>query len=106
MDKAIFLKEVESKLARMFAASKEGYKIPLSEKHRCEGFMQAGIFMGLVAKQELANVMESIHLSVFGQTIVERQEGNSDTWIDEVIDYSIYEQPAFERKFVEAAVES
>jgi len=45
MNKEKFLSEVTNRLSRQFHASKEGYRIADSERHRLEGFIQAGIFL-------------------------------------------------------------
>ena len=47
MNKDEFLHEVEKRLSKMFTASKEGYKAAPVERHRLEGFMQAGGFIGV-----------------------------------------------------------
>jgi len=59
--------------------------------------MQAGVFLGLVSNTELSEVMETIHLSIFNQTIAERRSDQSASWKDEQIDYSRYDLPAYER---------
>ena len=57
MNRENYLNEVEKRLNRLFTASKEGYKAAPAERHRLEGFMAAGVFMGLVTNAELAKVM-------------------------------------------------
>lgn len=97
MDKEKYLEQIEHRLRLIFQASKEGYKNP-AEKHRIEGFMQAGVIVKLVTNAELNTLMEDVHLTVFGKTIKQRKEERSTHFDDEVIDYSGYEQPTFERK--------
>ena len=98
MNKGEFLNEVEKRPSKMFTASKEGYKSAPVERHRLEGFMQAGVFIGLVSNAALSELMESVHLNVYGQTIAERREACSTNWHNEAIDYSQYDQPAYMRK--------
>lgn len=98
MNRESYLIEVESRLKRIFSASKEGYKVTPAERHRLEGFMQAAVFMKLASNAELAKLMEAVHLSVFGKTIQQRKTEQAGKWQDEMIDYSQYEQPAYERK--------
>jgi hypothetical protein len=98
MNKGEFLNEVEKRLSKMFTASKEGYKAAPVERHRLEGFMQAGVFIGLVSNAELSELMESVHINVYGQTIAGRREACSTSWQNEAIDYSQYDQPAYIRK--------
>lgn len=97
MDKDQYLAEVESRLRRMFSASKSGYKTPAVDRHRLEGFMQAGVFFGLTDNRELTQLMEETHFSVFGKTIRERREDNPLNWQSEPVDYRAYEAPTFIR---------
>ncbi len=92
-----FLNEVEKRLSRHFSASKSGYKIPAIERHRLEGFIQAGVFMGLTTNVEMKGLMDSIHMSIFGKTIEEHKALKSINMPEWEIDYSQYEQPTFER---------
>ncbi len=97
-DSVIFKKEVEKRFQRLFKASKDGYKLPDMERHRLAGFIQAGVFLNLTSNAEMQALMDAVHVSVFGQTISERQESLSITWNDEGVDYSHFDQPTFERK--------
>ena len=54
--------------------------------------------MGLVTNTELAKVMDEIHVQLFGKTIQQRKAELPGSWQEEGIDYSLYEQPTFERK--------
>jgi hypothetical protein len=96
-DKEEYLQEVETRFAQMFKASRDDHKaIPL-ERHRLEGFMQAGKFLGLATNDELKSLMDRIHIDIFGNTIEQRQAGQATSWIPESIDYNHYEHPAYER---------
>ena len=98
MNREKYLIEVEKRLSGLFNASKEGYKAPPMERHRLEGFMNAGVFMGLVSNTELNDLMNETHMSVFGKTIQQRKSELSGNWQEEVIDYSSYDQPSYDRK--------
>ena len=98
MNKEHYLSEIEKRLNQIFTASKEGYKAPPAERHRLEGFMAAGVFMGLASNAELAKVMNEIHVRLFGKTIEQRKKELPGSWQEEGIDYSFYDQPTFERK--------
>lgn len=97
MDRDQYLGEVESRLRRMFSASKSGYRTPAADRHRLEGFMQAGVFFGLTDNLELTELMEETHFSVFGKTIRERSEDQPLNWQSDTVDYSAYEAPPFIR---------
>lgn len=92
-----YLEEVETRLARMFRASKDGHKASPVERHRLEGFIQAGSFLGLASKVELQSLMERVHFDIFGKTIDERQSDQAVLWNSEAIDYTQYEAPAYDR---------
>ena len=99
IDRIHFLAEVETRLARMFSANKCGYRTPAVERHRLEGFMQAGVFLGLSNNRELAELMEESHLAVFGKSIGDRrQQEKALNWSYEQVDYSAFEEPAITRK--------
>jgi len=100
MDKERFLEEVARQLRHIFGAVREGHKPPEVLKHRCEGFMRAGVFLGVVSNAELAKCMEAIHLNVMGITIAERKAMKMSQFRDEEIDYSQYESPAYKRILV------
>ncbi|MEH6472200.1 MAG: hypothetical protein V7752_13205 [Halopseudomonas sp.] len=91
------MSEVETRLVRMFSASKDGYKNSVVERSRLEGFMHAGVFMGLVTNAELASLMDQVHLSIFGKSLQDRAQQSSNQWAENTIDYSQYEQPPYQR---------
>jgi len=98
MNKESYLIEIENRLTSHFSAIKDGYKVPGSERHRLEGFMQAAVFMGLANNIELAALMEKAHFSIFEKSIEERRSENTTVWPYENIDYEKYEQPTHERR--------
>ena len=72
-------------------ASKHLGKASPVEKHRCEGFMQAGVVLGAATNEELQERIEAIHLDVFGQTVKEREKARASGWKEDAVDYSQYE---------------
>lgn len=98
MHKAEFLNEVDRRLRRLFKASHEGFSFPAAERHRLEGFMNAGIFLNLATKSELAARMELLHQEIFGMSIEQRRQQKGAAWQGEAIDYSCYEAPAYARR--------
>ncbi|WP_346838899.1 hypothetical protein [Microbulbifer sp. SAOS-129_SWC] len=97
MDPTQFLTEVEARLSRLFSASKCGYRMPAQERHRLEGFMQAGVYLGLTNNRELAELMERCHQQHFGMSIKERQRVKPLDWRYDQLDYSAFEPPAYVR---------
>ena len=97
MDKNKYLTEVTNRLTSLFNASKAGYKLPNIERHRLEGFIQAGVFLNITTQPEMSDLMESIHITVFGKTPAERKAQKSASWPDISIDYDQFESPTFSR---------
>jgi hypothetical protein len=97
MDKEHFIAEVTNRLTRLFRASKEGYKIAESERHRLEGFIHAGIFMQVATSKEMSRLLEDLHYSVFGKTVKERKSEKTASWSDFDINYENFDSPTFLR---------
>ena len=97
MDKRQYLAEVSRQLMTLFTVVKHGQKMPLPEKHRCEGFMRAGVFCSLANTAELKALMEAIHMQVLGESIADRKKHSEMQWREEEMDYSQYESPTIER---------
>jgi len=97
MDKNEYLTEVNKRLTKLFRASREGYKIPDIDRHRLEGFMQAGIFMEIATPAEMSKLLEEAHYSVFGKAIRDRKSELSTTWTDIEVDYDKFDSPSFLR---------
>ena len=97
MNKSDYLTEVSDRLNKMFRASIEGYKIAAIDRHRLEGFMQAGIFMKVTTLGEMTNLMEQTHYTVFGKTIEERRSDKTISWPDIEIDYDKFDSPTYLR---------
>ena len=97
MDKERFITEVTNRLTQLFRASKEGYKVSESERHRLEGFIQAGIFMQVATSHEMSQLLEDLHYSVFGKTIQDRKSEKTASWSDFDINYDSFDSPTFLR---------
>lgn len=98
INKDKFINEVKRRLKDIFNSSNEGYRISGIEKHRVEGFMQAGVFLGLTSNKELYSIMQEVHLSIFNMSIEEKKKIDEIKWNDDQIDYAGYEIPSFLRR--------
>lgn len=47
---------------------------------------------------EKIKLMNDIHVNIFRKSIEQRKTEKNSGWQEEVIDYSVYDQPTFERK--------
>ena len=97
MDQQSYLQEVERRLRTVFRASKEGMRVTDTERHRIEGFMQGAVFMGFISTGEMDQLMERIHLEVFGRKISDRRRERRSGWNTTDVDYSQYDRPTFTR---------
>jgi hypothetical protein len=98
MDKNDFITEVSDRLNKVFRASKEGYKIPSIERHRLEGFIQAGVFMKVATQAEMSKLLEDTHYSIFEKTIQGRKLEKTASWSDFNINYEKFDTPIFLRE--------
>ncbi len=97
MDKRDYMAEISKRLNKIFRASGEGYKVPDIDRHRLEGFMQAGVFLKIVTPAEMTGLLEEVHYSVFGKTIQERKADKSMGWSDIEVDYGQFDSPTYLR---------
>ena len=68
-----FLKNLEAQLRESMTAARAGEKISAADKYRCEGFMQAGVDLGLVSDEEIQELIKAVHVSVYGESITARR---------------------------------
>jgi hypothetical protein len=97
MQKDQFLDEVRHHLHLIFLGIAEQHRPEPLEKARLEGFMRAGVFLGVTSNTELQALMEEIHFEVFGETIAERALQRKGHPGPDQIDYGQYDSPAIER---------
>ena len=97
MDKSDYMAEIHNRLNKIFRASAEGYKVPDIDRHRLEGFMQAGVFLKIVTPAEMTGLLEEVHHSVFGKTMQERKAEKSAGWSDIEVDYGQFDSPTYLR---------
>ncbi len=97
MNKNRFLEEVREQLQLIFLGISTGQKPSLRDKSRLEGFMRAGAVLGATTNRELRDLMESVHMKVFGESIDERKAHRRIQLPNDDIDYEKYERPAIER---------
>ncbi len=72
MDKQDFIASCHQQLVIIFEKAKLHQKDD-TQKHRTEGFIQAGKVMGLMSNDEALELMERAHFHVFGESIESRK---------------------------------
>jgi len=97
MDKQDFLTSCYQQLLAIFEKAKN-YQKDDKQKHRTEGYIQAGKVMGLITNDEVQEIMDKAHFEVFDETIESRRA--KKTSLKEAIargdDYFV-NIPAYER---------
>lgn len=72
MDKQQFSQLCYQQLVSIFEQAKSRKKVDI-QKHRTEGFIQAGKVLGLLSEHDAIDLMEKAHIDVYGLTIAERK---------------------------------
>ena len=72
MDKQAFIESCYTQLIDIFRKAKN-YQKDDKQKHRTEGFLQAGKFTGIINDEEAVSLMEKAHYEVFSETIASRK---------------------------------
>ncbi len=97
MDNQLFIESSYTQLIDIFQKAKDHQKDD-KQKHRLEGFLQAGKFTGMITDEEAISLMEKAHYEVFGETIASRKSRKTN--LKEAIargDDDFINIPAFER---------
>ena len=86
-------------LLQLFYGTKDlisAYRKKLESK--VDGFIAAGILIGLISKPELQTIIDTEHMSAFGMTRDERREKLKFQSKGAAIDWDIYDIPTIHRK--------
>jgi len=97
MNKHDFIASCYQQLLAIFEKTKSRQKDD-KQKHRTEGYIQAGKVMGLITNDEVQVVMDKAHFEVFTETIESRKSRKAS--LKEAIergDDSYIDIPAYER---------
>lgn len=64
-----FFESIEERLTDIFRRYREGGEVPTGERLRLEGFMEAGIFLGIAGRDELLERMDIIYRDILGESL-------------------------------------
>ena len=106
MNQTRFVYEATRRLTRIYELIKSGQPADPVMLHRVEGFMNAGVFLGLLTNQELNHLIEEVHLNVLGESVQNRQKQSLCRWQPHTPDYSCYETPTYERAYRRQTIET
>jgi hypothetical protein len=93
----LFLESVKQQLRDFYQDLRHTSKANEINKARIEGYMLAGVQIGLTNNEELKDIMINVHYEVFGKSIEQRR-------IEYALEYrseehwEIYDSPSYERK--------
>lgn len=95
----LFLITLEAQFRDLFQASKAG-KNNSEQRLRAQGFIHAGELLQLCTRQQVQQLMEKVHLDVFGISITERKPSAQARRQQalQLGDYAYFEEPAFNRQ--------
>ncbi len=97
MDKYDFITDCYQQLLAIFEKAKNRQKDD-KQKHRTEGYIQAGKVMGFITNVEVQNLMDKAHFEIFAETIESRRSKKRN--LKEAIargDHDYIDIPAYER---------
>lgn len=96
----LFLITLEAQFRDLFQASKAG-KDNSEQRLRAQGFIHAGELLQLCSRQQVQQLMEKVHLEVFGISIFERKPSAKARRQQalQLGDYAYFEEPAFNRLY-------
>jgi hypothetical protein len=85
-------------LLQLFYGTKDlnsPYRRKLESK--VDGFIAAGILIGLISKRELQNIIDEEHMTAFDMTRIERREKLKFQSKGAEVDWDIYDIPTIQR---------
>ncbi|WP_146047829.1 hypothetical protein [Zhongshania marina] len=93
-----FTEELQRQITRICRASKEGYKTSAVDRHRLEGFIHAGVFLGLTTNAAAKNLLESTYLAITGETLNQASTKPNETMSVDLPNYERFDTPTYLRK--------
>ncbi len=94
----LFLVQLEKQFHEIFQTSKAA-KDNSAQRLRTQGFIHAGELLQICSRQQVQQLMEKVHLEVFGVSISERKPSEAAKRQQALKhgDYDYFEEPAFVR---------
>lgn len=97
INKKQYLNELSNKLTHMYQRRKSKIGDTHNETEWIKGYMHAGVTLGIITSPELNEVIYDVQISTFGRKL-DSEKNNKNEHRELIIDESIYEIPAVERK--------
>lgn len=96
LNKHAYMLHLRQLLETQYENVKDNPPKALAKNQRIEGYMEAGLISGMVTRNELKQVINDAHKTVFGVTFDERKEASLDA-------ENLWDVPTWVRKGVEVS---
>ena len=93
-----YLKKISEHLAKFYGIENDKSKAYYQLKNRLDGFIEAGLLIGIVDNSELQDLIDAEHMNAFGMTRKQRRAESKLGTKDTKVDWGIYDAPAINRK--------
>jgi len=93
-----YLKKISEYLAKFYSIDNDKSKAYYQLKNRLDGFIEAGLLIGIVDNGELQDLIDTEHMNAFGMTRKQRRADSKLGAKDTKVDWGIYDAPAINRK--------
>jgi hypothetical protein len=95
--KGQFLAECERRLRQTYRGLAQGLDKTAARKDVTSGFIQAGLYLHLITRNQIDELIDRVHLEEFGETIEQRRERKGTSWSKDALDFEVFDSPAYER---------
>jgi len=96
--KSRYIRKISEHLVMLYGIENGKSKAYIQLKDRLDGFIEAGLLIGIVDNGELQDLINTEHLSAFGMTREQRRTESKLVAKDKKVDWSIYYTPTISRK--------
>ena len=93
-----YLKQIKEYLSEIYDTKDVKSKLYVRLKNRLDGFIEAGLLVGLVSRDELQEIIDAEHMTAFGMTRKQRRAESKLTTEETAVDWGVYDTPAIDRK--------
>jgi hypothetical protein len=96
--KILYLKQLTDHLTELYGTKDVKSKSYGRLKIRLDGFIEAGLLIGIVQKDELQKLIDAEHMAKFGMTRKQRRAESKLAKEETAVDWGVYDPPAIHRK--------
>ncbi len=93
-----YLEQAKEHLVKLYGIENVKSQVYHQLKSRLDGFIEAGLVVGIVDNRELQNLIDAAHINAFGMTRKQRQAESKLDKRDTKVNWGIYDTPTIHRK--------